>query len=156
MGSRIKNDVKKLFEFWCEIKPTPGLERGTSPRNGAAATPAGVIVESFPEGFRDKEVLAGIPSFAFPCDLESDSVHSYSFVHTTGDSKWPFWLLSTRSQGENCDGSDHLLAVARYLPETVARAGGAEANRCEWLQDVPVGGLQSWSARFGRQSDGLL
>ncbi|XP_026841417.1 DENN domain-containing protein 1A isoform X3 [Drosophila persimilis] len=90
MGSRIKNDVKKLFEFWCEIKPTPGLERGTSPRNGAAATPAGVIVESFPEGFRDKEVLAGIPSFAFPCDLESDSVQSYSFVHTTGDSKWRF------------------------------------------------------------------
>ncbi|XP_022221624.2 DENN domain-containing protein 1A isoform X5 [Drosophila obscura] len=90
MGSRIKNDVKKLFEFWCEIKPTPGLERGTSPRNGAAATPAGVIVESFPEGFRDKEVLTGIPSFAFPCDLESDSVLSYSFVHTTGDSKWRF------------------------------------------------------------------
>ncbi|XP_017146652.1 DENN domain-containing protein 1A isoform X4 [Drosophila miranda] len=90
MGSRIKNDVKKLFEFWCEIKPTPGLERGTSPRNGAAATPAGVIVESFPEGFRDKEVLTGIPSFAFPCDLESDSVQSYSFVHTTGDSKWRF------------------------------------------------------------------
>ncbi|XP_034653314.1 DENN domain-containing protein 1A isoform X5 [Drosophila subobscura] len=90
MGSRIKNDVKKLFEFWCEIKPTPGLERGTSPRNGAAATPAGVIVESFPEGFRDKEVLTGIPSFAFPCDLESESVQSYSFVHTTGDSKWRF------------------------------------------------------------------
>ncbi|XP_041563173.1 DENN domain-containing protein 1A isoform X4 [Drosophila elegans] len=90
MGSRIKNDVKKLFEFWCEVSPTPGLERGTSSRSGGPAAPAGVIVESFPEGFRDQEVLTGIPSFAFPCDLSSTSVQTYSFVHTTGDSKWRF------------------------------------------------------------------
>ncbi|KRJ98455.1 DENN domain-containing protein 1A isoform X4 [Drosophila yakuba] len=90
MGSRIKNDVKKLFEFWCEVSPTPGLERGTSSRSGGPAAPAGVIVESFPEGFRDQEVLTGIPSFAFPCDITSTSVQTYSFVHTTGDSKWRF------------------------------------------------------------------
>ncbi|XP_033152432.1 DENN domain-containing protein 1A isoform X4 [Drosophila mauritiana] len=90
MGSRIKNDVKKLFEFWCEVSPTPGLERGTSSRSGGPAAPAGVIVESFPEGFRDQEVLTGIPSFAFPCDTSSTSVQTYSFVHTTGDSKWRF------------------------------------------------------------------
>ncbi|XP_043643695.1 DENN domain-containing protein 1A isoform X7 [Drosophila teissieri] len=97
MGSRIKNDVKKLFEFWCEVSPTPGLERGTSSRSGGPAAPAGVIVESFPEGFRDQEVLTGIPSFAFPCDItstylyiHSTSVQTYSFVHTTGDSKWRF------------------------------------------------------------------
>lgn len=60
--------MKKLFEFWCEVTPTPGLERGTSSRSGGPAVPAGVIVESFPEGFRDQEVLTGIPSFAFPCD----------------------------------------------------------------------------------------
>ncbi|KMY92453.1 DENN domain-containing protein 1A isoform X4 [Drosophila simulans] len=90
MGSRIKNDVKKLFEFWCEVSPTPGLERGTSSRSGGPAAPAGVIVESFPEGFRDQEVLTGIPSFAFPCDTTSTSVQTYSFVHTTGDSKWRF------------------------------------------------------------------
>ncbi|XP_032570372.1 DENN domain-containing protein 1A isoform X11 [Drosophila sechellia] len=90
MGSRIKNDVKKLFEFWCEVSPTPGLERGTSSRSGGPATPPGVIVESFPEGFRDQEVLTGIPSFAFPCDTTSTSVQTYSFVHTTGDSKWRF------------------------------------------------------------------
>ncbi|KQS70806.1 DENN domain-containing protein 1A isoform X5 [Drosophila erecta] len=90
MGSRIKNDVKKLFEFWCEVSPTQGLERGTSSRSGGPAAPAGVIVESFPEGFRDQEVLTGIPSFAFPCDTTSTSVQTYSFVHTTGDSKWRF------------------------------------------------------------------
>lgn len=66
-----RSDVKKLFEFWCEVKPTRGIDRGSVNRGGggAAATPAGVIIESFPEGFRDKEVLNGIPSFAFPCDL---------------------------------------------------------------------------------------
>lgn len=66
-----RNDVKKLFEFWCEVQPTRGIDRGSISRNGGGtATPAGVIIESFPEGFRDKEVLTGIPSFAFPCDLE--------------------------------------------------------------------------------------
>ncbi|KAH8277741.1 hypothetical protein KR018_004443, partial [Drosophila ironensis] len=85
-----RNDVKKLFEFWCEVAPTPGLERGTSSRGGGPATPAGVILESFPEGFRDKEVLTGIPSFAYPCDLVTTQVLKYSFVHTTGDSKWRF------------------------------------------------------------------
>ncbi|XP_032307003.1 DENN domain-containing protein 1A isoform X6 [Drosophila ananassae] len=90
MGSRIKTDVKKLFEFWCEVSPTPGLERGTNNRGGGPAAPAGVILESFPEGFRDKEVLTGIPSFAYPCDLSFTEVLKYSFVHTTGDSKWRF------------------------------------------------------------------
>ncbi|XP_017092494.2 DENN domain-containing protein 1C isoform X1 [Drosophila bipectinata] len=90
MGSRIKTDVKKLFEFWCEVAPTPGLERGTNNRGGGPAAPPGVILESFPEGFRDKEVLTGIPSFAYPCDLSFTEVLKYSFVHTTGDSKWRF------------------------------------------------------------------
>lgn len=75
-----RNDVKKLFEFWCEVKPTRGIDRGSISRNGGGtATPAGVIIESFPEGFRDKEVLTGIPSFAFPCDLER-WVHTHTYI----------------------------------------------------------------------------
>ncbi|KAH8279390.1 hypothetical protein KR026_008643, partial [Drosophila bipectinata] len=88
--SACRTDVKKLFEFWCEVAPTPGLERGTNNRGGGPAAPPGVILESFPEGFRDKEVLTGIPSFAYPCDLSFTEVLKYSFVHTTGDSKWRF------------------------------------------------------------------
>ncbi|KAL7735533.1 hypothetical protein ACLKA6_010563 [Drosophila palustris] len=111
MGSRIKNDVKKLFEFWCEVKPTRGIDRGTISRNGGgAATPAGVIIESFPEGFRDKEVLTGIPSFAFPCDLERGSVQSYSFVHTTGDSKWRFGFCRHDPK------TDTAMVLITYLP----------------------------------------
>lgn len=80
-----RNDVKKLFEFWCEVKPTRGIDRGSISRNGGgAATPAGVIIESFPEGFRDKEVLTGIPSFAFPCDLER-WVYKQTNTHTHTD-----------------------------------------------------------------------
>ncbi|XP_032591177.1 DENN domain-containing protein 1A isoform X4 [Drosophila grimshawi] len=112
MGSRIKNDVKKLFEFWCEVKPTRGIDRGSVNRNGgaAAATPAGVIIESFPEGFRDKEMLTNIPSFAFPCDLLSDSVQSFSFVHTTGDSKWRFGFCRHDPKTETA------MVLITYLP----------------------------------------
>ncbi|XP_062133937.1 DENN domain-containing protein 1A isoform X7 [Drosophila sulfurigaster albostrigata] len=111
MGSRIKNDVKKLFEFWCEVKPTRGIDRGTISRNGGGtATPAGVIIESFPEGFRDKEVLTGIPSFAFPCDIERGSVQSYSFVHTTGDSKWRFGFCRHDPK------TDTAMVLITYLP----------------------------------------
>ncbi|XP_020814557.1 uncharacterized protein LOC110188959 isoform X1 [Drosophila serrata] len=110
MGSRIKNDVKKLFEFWCEVTPTPWLERGSSPRSGSPATPAGVIVESFPEGYRDKEVLAGIPAFAFPCELASTSVQTYSFVHTTGDSKWRFGFCRQDPKAKTA------MVLITYLP----------------------------------------
>ncbi|XP_041633172.1 DENN domain-containing protein 1A isoform X5 [Drosophila kikkawai] len=110
MGSRIKNDVKKLFEFWCEVTPTPWLERGSSPRSGGPATPAGVIVESFPEGYRDKEVLAGIPAFAFPCELASSSVQTYSFVHTTGDSKWRFGFCRQDPKAKTA------MVLITYLP----------------------------------------
>ncbi|XP_064540284.1 DENN domain-containing protein 1A isoform X3 [Drosophila montana] len=112
MGSRIKSDVKKLFEFWCEVKPTRGIDRGTVSRNGgAAAKPDGIIIESFPEGFRDKEMLnTGIPSFAFPCELERGSVQSYSFVHTTGDSKWRFGFCRHDPKTETA------MVLITYLP----------------------------------------
>ncbi|ALC42354.1 CG18659 [Drosophila busckii] len=111
MGSRIKNDVKKLFEFWCEVQPSHGIERGTIGRNSrGASTPAGVIIESFPEGFRDKEVLTGIPSFAFPCELDRRSVQSYSFVHTTGDSKWRFGFCRHDPK------TDTAMVLITYLP----------------------------------------
>ncbi|KAH8372142.1 hypothetical protein KR093_010178, partial [Drosophila rubida] len=106
-----RNEVKKLFEFWCEVKPTRGIDRGTISRNGGGtATPAGVIIESFPEGFRDKEVLTGIPSFAFPCDIERGSVQSYSFVHTTGDSKWRFGFCRHDPK------TDTAMVLITYLP----------------------------------------
>ncbi|XP_037904169.1 DENN domain-containing protein 1A-like isoform X10 [Hermetia illucens] len=79
MSSRIKEDVQRLFEFWCELK-----QSSDGPR--APAT----ITECFPESFRDSQVLAKIGDFAYPCEFENSSVHSYSFVWTSDDSKFRF------------------------------------------------------------------
>uniref|UniRef100_A0A1I8Q8I2 UDENN domain-containing protein n=2 Tax=Stomoxys calcitrans TaxID=35570 RepID=A0A1I8Q8I2_STOCA len=93
MSSRNKTDVKKLFEYWCEVSRTQGgIEQTNSLRynGGGTSVPVGVITESFPENFRDEKTIQDIPAFAFPCEFESDSVQSYSFVLTTDDSKWRF------------------------------------------------------------------
>ncbi|XP_061391466.1 DENN domain-containing protein 1B isoform X3 [Musca vetustissima] len=98
MSSRNKTDVKKLFEYWCEVTRThDGIEQTTTTNirhNGGGSSysgaPVGVITESFPESFRDEKTIHDIPAFAFPCEFESDSVQSYSFVLTTDDSKWRF------------------------------------------------------------------
>lgn len=55
-----REDVSRLFEFWCEIAP------GTGEDNSAP----GQIVESFPESFKDAKVTADIPAFAYPCAFE--------------------------------------------------------------------------------------
>ncbi|XP_075165067.1 uncharacterized protein LOC142237596 isoform X2 [Haematobia irritans] len=94
MSSRNKTDVKKLFEYWCEVSRTHGgIEQTNISRyngSGGCSAPVGVITESFPENFRDEKTIQDIPAFAFPCEFESDSVQSYSFVLTTDDSKWRF------------------------------------------------------------------
>uniref|UniRef100_A0A1A9UU03 Uncharacterized protein n=1 Tax=Glossina austeni TaxID=7395 RepID=A0A1A9UU03_GLOAU len=72
MSSRNKTDVKKLFEYWCEVTRTHSIEyTNTVNRNDANfMTPFGIITESFPESFRDEKTIADIPAFAFPCDFE--------------------------------------------------------------------------------------
>lgn len=50
--------MQKLFEYWCEISPAASGEKS-----------AGHIVESFPENFRDPEIMTKIPEFAYPCQF---------------------------------------------------------------------------------------
>ncbi|KNC22995.1 hypothetical protein FF38_07931 [Lucilia cuprina] len=80
MSSRNKTDVKKIFEYWCEVSRTHGIDH-TSRLNGhdgvgnsSSSTPEGVITESFPENFRDEKTIANIPAFAFPCEFESSFI----------------------------------------------------------------------------------
>uniref|UniRef100_A0A2M4ADY6 Putative ras signaling inhibitor st5 n=2 Tax=Anopheles triannulatus TaxID=58253 RepID=A0A2M4ADY6_9DIPT len=80
MNSRIKEDVSRLFEFWCEIAPGKPDD----------PTAPGYIVESFPESFKDAKVIADIPAFAYPCAFESRTIQVHSFVLTNIDSKWRF------------------------------------------------------------------
>ncbi|XP_055642191.1 DENN domain-containing protein 1A isoform X2 [Toxorhynchites rutilus septentrionalis] len=92
MNSRIKEDVNRLFEYWCEIAP----ETASSPSDpsvggsGSADRSPGYIVQSFPESFKDAKVIADIPAFAFPCAFERRTIQVHSFVLTNIDSKWRF------------------------------------------------------------------
>ncbi|XP_067630781.1 uncharacterized protein [Eurosta solidaginis] len=111
MSSRINANVKKLFELWCEVAVVHNADsrRGT-PTSGFPISPPGIIVERFPEGYRDEKTMADIPAFAFPCQIESDSVQSYSFVLTTDDSKWRFGFCRHDPK------TDSAMVIITYLP----------------------------------------
>lgn len=51
-----REDVRRLFECWCEVEP------------GAADRPAWVK-RKFPETYKDDD-LQSVPKFAFPCEME--------------------------------------------------------------------------------------
>ncbi|XP_050076661.1 DENN domain-containing protein 1B-like isoform X3 [Anopheles maculipalpis] len=99
MNSRIKEDVSRLFEFWCEI--APGTADDSAP---------GYIVESFPESFKDAKVTADIPAFAFPCAFESRTIQVHSFVLTNIDSKWRFGFCRHDPK------SPTAMVIITYLP----------------------------------------
>ncbi|XP_035907214.1 DENN domain-containing protein 1B-like isoform X5 [Anopheles stephensi] len=99
MNSRIKEDVSRLFEFWCEI--APGTADDSAP---------GHIVESFPESFKDAKVTADIPAFAFPCAFESRTIQVHSFVLTNIDSKWRFGFCRHDPK------SPTAMVIITYLP----------------------------------------
>ncbi|XP_055921885.1 uncharacterized protein LOC129952932 isoform X2 [Eupeodes corollae] len=98
MSSRIKEDVKKIFEFWCEVT------RVKDP----ASKNSGVIIESFPESFNDQEIISKIPDFAYPCDCESESVETYSFVLTS--EVWRFGFCRHDPKTETA------MVIITYLP----------------------------------------
>ncbi|XP_039953470.1 DENN domain-containing protein 1A isoform X4 [Bactrocera tryoni] len=129
MSSRIKTDVKKLFEFWCEVALVHNGDKHSTPTGGSQTSPSCVIVESFPEGYRDEKTMADIPAFAFPCKIESDSVQSYSFVLTTDDSKWRFGFCRHDPK------TDTAMVIITYLPwhDTFLRLLTllAELRRCD-------------------------
>uniref|UniRef100_A0A034VXH0 DENN domain-containing protein 1A n=2 Tax=Bactrocera dorsalis TaxID=27457 RepID=A0A034VXH0_BACDO len=129
MSSRIKTEVKKLFEFWCEVALVHNGDKHNTPTGGSQTSPSCVIVESFPEGYRDEKTMADIPAFAFPCKIESDSVQSYSFVLTTDDSKWRFGFCRHDPK------TDTAMVIITYLPwhDTFLRLLTllAELRRCD-------------------------
>lgn len=116
MNSRIKEDVSRLFEYWCEIAP------GSAASSPAAGTPPGSvadrassggggrIVQSFPESFKDAKVIADIPSFAFPCSFERRTIQVHSFVLTNIDSKWRFGFCRHDPK------SPTAMVIVTYLP----------------------------------------
>ncbi|XP_055317595.1 DENN domain-containing protein 1A isoform X12 [Sitodiplosis mosellana] len=94
-----RENVQKLFEYWCEISPTAIGEKVS-----------GVIVESFPERFKDTEIITKIPEFAYPCQFLNESVQTYSFVLTSSDSKWRFGFCRHDAKAQTA------MVIITYLP----------------------------------------
>ncbi|XP_065080831.1 DENN domain-containing protein 1C isoform X2 [Ochlerotatus camptorhynchus] len=116
MNSRIKEDVTRLFEYWCEIAPGAAATTASSPasaspssNNGDSKHP-GYIVHSFPESFKDAKVIADIPAFAFPCAFERRTIQVHSFVLTNIDSKWRFGFCRHDPK------SPTAMVIVTYLP----------------------------------------
>ncbi|XP_069677452.1 DENN domain-containing protein 1A-like isoform X3 [Periplaneta americana] len=98
MGSRIRDNVKHLFQCFCEVvgPQTPDKEAW--------------IIQKFPDSYRDEEVLKSVPKFAYPCDFPNTIVQHYSFVLTSIDSKWTFGFCRHDPKTETA------LVVLSYLP----------------------------------------
>ncbi|XP_011310982.1 DENN domain-containing protein 1A isoform X2 [Fopius arisanus] len=77
MGSRLRENVKHLFECFCEVAAPVGEK-------------AAWILQRYPDSFGDQELLKSVPKFAYPCEFENSMVQHFSFVLTSIDSKWTF------------------------------------------------------------------
>ncbi|XP_026461658.1 DENN domain-containing protein 1B isoform X3 [Ctenocephalides felis] len=96
MHSRRREDVRRLFECWCEVEP------------GAADRPAWVK-RKFPETYKDDD-LQSVPKFAFPCEMEITVVQHFSFVLTRMDGKWTYGFCRHDPQQTTA------FVVLTYLP----------------------------------------
>ncbi|XP_039441231.1 DENN domain-containing protein 1A isoform X3 [Culex pipiens pallens] len=114
MNSRIKEDVSRLFEYWCEIAPGSAASSPAGTPEDKAAAARGIggghIVQSFPESFKDAKVIADIPSFAYPCSFERRTIQVHSFVLTNIDSKWRFGFCRHDPK------SPTAMVIVTYLP----------------------------------------
>ncbi|XP_043480870.1 DENN domain-containing protein 1B isoform X1 [Leptopilina heterotoma] len=77
MGSRLRENVKHIFECFCEIAAPIGEKQAW-------------ILQKYPDTFADQEILKSVPKFAYPCEVENQQVQHFSFVLTSIDSKWTF------------------------------------------------------------------
>ncbi|XP_037977920.1 DENN domain-containing protein 1A isoform X2 [Plutella xylostella] len=77
MGSRLRDSVRYLFEFFCEV--APGSEEKDP-----------YMIRKYPEVYKNEQELKDLPKFTFPCPFEDSFVQHYSFVLTSVDSKYTF------------------------------------------------------------------
>ncbi|XP_023289058.1 DENN domain-containing protein 1C isoform X2 [Orussus abietinus] len=77
MGSRLRENVKYLYECFCEVAEPVGENEAW-------------ILQRYPESYTDQEILKSVPKFAYPCELKNTLVQHFSFVLTHIDSKWTF------------------------------------------------------------------
>ncbi|XP_045596538.1 DENN domain-containing protein 1A isoform X2 [Procambarus clarkii] len=98
MGSRLRENPRRLLECWCEVVGPKGSDR-----------PAWII-QKFPNSYNKEEILKCVPQFAFPCSFESLNVQHFSFVLTSLDSKWTYGFC------RHAPGAETALVILSHLP----------------------------------------
>ncbi|XP_063606797.1 DENN domain-containing protein 1C-like isoform X2 [Penaeus indicus] len=98
MGSRLRENPRRLLECWCEVVGPRGKEN----------TPW--IIQKFPNTYTQEEILKSVPQFAFPCPFESTNVQHFSFVLTSLDSKWTYGFC------RHAPGAETALVLLSHLP----------------------------------------
>ncbi|CAG7816562.1 unnamed protein product [Allacma fusca] len=110
MGSRIRErkSVKKLFECYMEVEPPWGHTSPGSKRNSLVRSPSDpnewtpIVRAVFPPTFKDQDILKSAAQFAFPCPTNSENVDLFTFVLTSGDSKWTFGYCRHPPHAKKC------------------------------------------------------
>ncbi|XP_018363918.1 PREDICTED: DENN domain-containing protein 1A isoform X2 [Trachymyrmex cornetzi] len=83
MGSRLRENVKQLFECFCEVA-APIREK-----------PAWIL-QKYPNSFSDEEILKSVPKFAYPCEFENiDSKWTFGFCRHDPKTETALVVLST-------------------------------------------------------------
>ncbi|XP_076353005.1 DENN domain-containing protein 1B-like isoform X1 [Tachypleus tridentatus] len=102
MGSRIRENPHHIFECYCEVVIP------------SSCNEAAWILQKFPENYNEKEILKSVPSFAYPCEYNNNTVQHFSFVLTNIDSKWTFGFCRHTPNSPTC----HVLLSALPWHET--------------------------------------
>ncbi|XP_027218814.1 DENN domain-containing protein 1C isoform X5 [Penaeus vannamei] len=98
MGSRLRENPRRLLECWCEVVGPMGKGKGPW------------IIQKFPNSYTQEEILKSVPQFAFPCTFESTNVQHFSFVLTSLDSKWTYGFC------RHAPGAETALVLLSHLP----------------------------------------
>ncbi|XP_042891992.1 DENN domain-containing protein 1B-like isoform X7 [Penaeus japonicus] len=98
MGSRLRENPRRLLECWCEVVGPRGKDN------------APWIIQKFPNSYTQEEILKSVPQFAFPCSFESTNVQHFSFVLTSLDSKWTYGFC------RHAPGAETALVLLSHLP----------------------------------------
>ncbi|XP_046735286.1 DENN domain-containing protein 1A isoform X3 [Diprion similis] len=135
MGSRLRENVRHLFECFCEVA-APVADKDPW------------LLQRFPESFSEEEILKSVPKFAYPCSFENVLVQHFSFVLTSIDSKWTFGFCRHDPKTETA------LVILSALPWheifykllnhiATITASGKDGDLWKFLQDVYSKGVPS-------------
>ncbi|XP_012257258.2 DENN domain-containing protein 1B isoform X2 [Athalia rosae] len=133
MGSRLRENVRHLFECFCEVA-APVADKDPW------------LLQRFPESFSEQEILKSVPKFAYPCSIDNVLVQHFSFVLTSIDSKWTFGFCRHDPKTETA------LVILSALPwhesfykllNHIANlnAKGRDGDLWKFLQDVYSSGI---------------